>query len=66
MADFLINFVNNLDPNGATGIPWPQYSLDSRELLTFQDGFVPLTITKDDYRVEGLSVITDLALKFPI
>ena len=66
MADYLINFVNKLDPNGATGISWPQYSLDSRELLTFQDGFVPLTITKDDYRVEGLSVITDLALKFPI
>ena len=66
MTDYLVNFVNNLDPNGATGISWPQYSLDSRELLTFQDGLIPLTITKDDYRVDGVNVITDLALKFPI
>ena len=66
MTDYLVNFVNNLDPNGATGISWPQYSLDSRELLTFQDGLIPLTITRDDYRVDGVNVITDLALKFPI
>ena len=66
MTDYLVNFVNNLDPNGATGISWPQYSLDSRELLTFQDGLIPLTITKADYRVDGVNVISDLALKFPI
>ncbi|KAI1788851.1 carotenoid ester lipase precursor [Ganoderma leucocontextum] len=66
MTDYLVNFVNNLDPNGATGINWPKYSLDSRKLLTFQDGLVPLTITKDDYRVDGFNVLTDLSLQFPI
>ncbi|PIL35136.1 hypothetical protein GSI_02925 [Ganoderma sinense ZZ0214-1] len=66
MTDYLVNFVNKLDPNGATGINWPQYSLDSRKLLTFQDGLVPLTITTDDYRAEGFNVLTNLALQFPI
>ncbi len=66
MTDYLVNFVNNLDPNGVTGIHWPQYSLGSRELLMFQDGLIPLTITTDDYRVDGFNVITDLSLKFPI
>ena len=66
MTDYLVNFVNNLDPNGKTGIDWPQYSLDSPKLLTFQDGLVPLTITKDDYRVDAINGITDLALRFPI
>ena len=68
MTDYLVNFVNNLDPNGATVINWPQYSLDSRELLTFRSGLIGprLTITTDDYRVDGLNVLIDLALRFPI
>ena len=66
MTDYLVNFVNHLDPNGATVINWPQYSLKSRELLTFQDGKIPLTITTDDYRVEGFNVLIDLALRFPM
>ena len=68
MTDYLVNFVNNLDPNGATVINWPQYSLNSRELLTFQGGLIGprLNITTDDYRVDGLNVLIDLALRFPI
>nr|VWO97518.1 Carboxylic ester hydrolase (EC [Ganoderma boninense] len=66
MTDYLVNFVNNLDPNGRNGTYWPQYSLDSRKLLTFQDGFQPLTTTTDDYRVDGINLLTDLALRFPM
>ena len=66
MTDYLVNFVNNLDPNGRNGTYWPQYSLDSRRLLTFQDGFQPLTTTTDDYRVDGINLLTDLALRFPM
>ena len=61
MADFLINFVNNLDPNGKTGISWPKYTTSSPQLLTFLDGLTPLTITNDDYRVDGLNFLTKLA-----
>ena len=55
MADYLINFVNNLNPNGKTGISWPQYSVSSPKLLTFLDGLTPLTITNDDYRVAAMA-----------
>ena len=66
MADFLINFVNNLDPNGKTGISWPKYTTSSPQLLTFLDGLTPLTITNDDYRVDGLNFLTKLAFQFPL
>ena len=66
MTDYLVNFVNNLDPNGKTGIAWPKYTLDSPQLLTFLDGLTPLTITNDDYRVDGFNLITKLSLEFPL
>ena len=66
MADYLINFVNNLNPNGKTGISWPQYSVSSPKLLTFLDGLTPLTITNDDYRVDAMNEMTALSLKFPL
>ena len=66
MTDYLINFVNNLDPNGATGIAWPQYSVASPKLMTFLDGLTPLKITTDDYRVAAIEEMTTLSLKYPI
>ena len=66
MADFLINFVNNLDPNGETGISWPKYNTSSPKLLTFLDGLTPLNITDDDYRVDGMNFLTELGFQFPI
>nr|VWO95946.1 Carboxylic ester hydrolase (EC [Ganoderma boninense] len=67
MTDYLVNFVNNLDPNGAKRLYWPQYTLDSRKLLTFWDGIIrPLSITTDDYRVEGFNILTNLSLQFPM
>ena len=66
MTDYLVNFVNNLDPNGATGIEWPQYSVESPQMLTFLDGLTPLKITTDDYRVAAIEEMTTLSLKYPI
>ena len=66
MADYLINFVNNLNPNGKTGISWPQYSVASPKLLQLQDGLIPLTISNDYYRVAAMQKLTELSLKFPI
>ncbi|KAG5734615.1 Lipase 1 [Termitomyces sp. T112] len=34
MADYLIRFVVNLNPNGASGLQWPQYDLDKPQLFT--------------------------------
>lgn len=66
MADYLINFVNHLDPNGKTVLSWPQYSASAPKLLTFQDGLVPLAITQDDFRVDAMNFVTELSLKFPL
>ncbi|OBZ65248.1 Lipase 1 [Grifola frondosa] len=38
MADYLIRFVATLNPNGATGINWPEYTVDSPQLLAFVNG----------------------------
>ncbi|THH21429.1 hypothetical protein EW146_g170 [Bondarzewia mesenterica] len=66
MTDYLIRFATNLDPNGNTGISWPKYTNSTPQLLTFLDGLVPLTITQDTYREEGMALLMQLSLESPI
>ncbi|KAI0629975.1 carotenoid ester lipase precursor [Trametes polyzona] len=66
MADYVINFVNNLNPNGKTVLSWPQYSTSSPQLLTFLDGIKPLAITQDDFRKDAMKLMSELSLKFPL
>ncbi|KAI0642945.1 carotenoid ester lipase precursor [Trametes meyenii] len=66
MADYLINFVNNLDPNGKSLLSWPKYSKASPKLLTFQDGLTPLAVTNDNFRVDAMNFITQLSLAHPL
>lgn len=65
-TDYLINFVNNLDPNGQSLLTWPQYSTDSPQLLTMFDGVPALEITEDTYRIEGMNILTNISLQFPL
>lgn len=67
LTTYLVQFANNLNPNGAAGLlQWPQYTTSSPQLLTLQDGLVPLTITQDTYRTEGFDYLTNLSLKYPL
>jgi acetylcholinesterase len=67
MTDYLINFVNNLDPNAdETGIEWPKYTVEEPNLLVFQDGLTPLETALDDYRVEPIEFLVGLTLENPI
>ncbi|KAM5540835.1 hypothetical protein V8D89_005479 [Ganoderma adspersum] len=70
MADYLVNFVNKLDPNGKTGISWPKYTTASPQMLEFYDLIIPglngLKITNDDYRVDAMNFMTQLSLKSPL
>ncbi|THU87322.1 carotenoid ester lipase precursor [Dendrothele bispora CBS 962.96] len=66
MADYLIRFATNLDPNGNTGISWPQYSQVSPTLLTFIDGLIPQILTQDNYRVDAMKTITQVLLTNPV
>ncbi|KAI0793055.1 carotenoid ester lipase precursor [Irpex lacteus] len=66
LTDYIINFVNNLDPNGPSITNWPKYTNSNPQLLTFLDGITPRTITTDNYRVDQMNFVTDLSLQFPI
>lgn len=66
MADYLIHFVNNLNPNGELLLSWPKYSTSNPQLLTFVDGLIPLVITEDTYRQDGMNFLTQLSLANPL
>lgn len=65
MTDYLVNFVNNLDPNSASIFAWPQYDTTSAQLLTFLDGTIPLNITMDTYRESAIAFIQKMDVEFP-
>ncbi len=67
LRDYLIHFVNKLDPNGkdADGkalVSWPKYSNWAPRLVTFLDGPLPVTITNDDYRKDAINYLIDVEL----
>lgn len=66
LTDFLINFVNHLDPNGKTGsaLAWPQYTPDSPQLMTLLDGDTPQAISEDTYRQEAIAFLQKLSLEY--
>ena len=66
MTDYLINFVNHLDPNGPTALAWPKYSTSSPKLLTLQDLLIPQIITDDTYRKDAMNFATQLSLANPL
>lgn len=65
MTDYLVNFINHLDPANATGFAWPQYTTSSPQMLTFQDGNTPLALTTDDYRQEAMAFMEQMIMQFP-
>lgn len=66
LTDYIIHFVNNLDPNGASVPEWPQYTTSSPQLLTLLDGLIPSIITQDTYRAEPIAFLQQLALVNPL
>ncbi|TCD66643.1 hypothetical protein EIP91_001111 [Steccherinum ochraceum] len=66
LTDYLINFVNDLDPNGPTVLSWPKYDTSSAQLLTLLDGSPSETITADTFREDGINLAIELSLKYTI
>ncbi|KAJ7661360.1 carotenoid ester lipase precursor [Mycena polygramma] len=69
LVDYVISFVRTFDPNNGASLglkPWPQYSKEIPEMLTFQPIGRFGTITNDTYRAEGMKLLTDLSLVFPL
>ncbi|KAJ7218238.1 carotenoid ester lipase precursor [Mycena haematopus] len=67
LGERFIRFVATLNPNAnnSTELAWPRYTTKSPDLLTFLDGDVPLAITQDNYRAEGIQAGIELLLKYP-
>ena len=67
MTDFLVRFVNTLDPNGGGAPEWPRYTPDAPLLLTVNDGVPEMTVnlTRDDFREEAMAYLTELTLAEP-
>lgn len=67
MADYLVNFINYLNPNGPTVPNWPQYTVSNPQLMTFVDGiFDTLDITLDNFRVDAINYLIQLSFLYPI
>jgi acetylcholinesterase len=64
MDDYLVRFTTTLNPNNGTGVVWPQYTPTSPQLYTFPTLGSP-TVTIDNYRANGLSVLAELGIKYP-
>ncbi len=66
MTDFLVRFVNTLDPNGGPQIHWPAYTPQSPQLLAFVEGSTPLTVIPDTFREEAMTFVTKLSQAQPL
>jgi acetylcholinesterase len=69
LKDYVIRFVNNLDPNGekGLGIPWPQWNPQKPKAIIFQDDiFFPIVLGDDNYRTDPLNLVANLSLLYPI
>ncbi|KAF9478210.1 carotenoid ester lipase precursor [Pholiota conissans] len=68
MGDYLIRFASTLNPNSNSilSFQWPQYTLSQRKILTFLDGLIPLAISTDTYRQEGMNFLMNLTLATPV
>ncbi|KAI0363132.1 carotenoid ester lipase precursor [Pilatotrama ljubarskyi] len=68
LADYIIQFTNTLDPNGASNctIHWPRYDLLTRQILWLVEGNVPLEIKHDTARLEAMAALTAISIAFPI
>jgi hypothetical protein len=74
-VDYLINFVNKLDPNdpsNPTLLAWPKWdnTNGSPAMMTFLDrplgGINGLAITSDTYRKAAMDYLIKLTRKYPI
>ncbi|KAF5380644.1 hypothetical protein D9757_007005 [Collybiopsis confluens] len=66
MVDYLVRFAATLNPNGNTGINWPQYTTANPHMLQFNDGLIPLSLSLDNYRVAAINFTTQLLFKDPV
>jgi len=76
MQPYVVNFVNNLNPNIGSGLHWPEYRTEgpeseSLQIFTFfetllNSSFPSVEVNKDCYREDAIEYLTRLNFKHPI
>ena len=67
LQDYLIHFVNGLDPNFGSDLPnWPPYNTTAQLLLTIPDGNGQITLTPDTFREDAISLVSQVQEEFPM
>ncbi|KAH9040242.1 carotenoid ester lipase precursor [Lactarius hengduanensis] len=69
LKDYVIRFINNLDPNGkeGLGVPWPQWNPEKPKVIIFQDeALFPIVVGDDNYRTDPLNLVANLSLLYPV
>jgi len=67
MTDYLVNFVNTLNPNGWSQPNWPKYTTKTPNMMTFTDNiFSPTKITQDTFRQEAMNFVSQVMLANPL
>ncbi|KDR85818.1 hypothetical protein GALMADRAFT_84978 [Galerina marginata CBS 339.88] len=66
LDDYLVRFVNNLDPNNGTGIAWPEYTSESPSLYTFPTLGRDPELSDDTYREAPIQYLMNLSLAYPL
>ncbi|KAF7981660.1 hypothetical protein HWV62_32778 [Athelia sp. TMB] len=65
LLNYMIRFVNDLDPSGGSDLAWPKYTTESPLLLTLLDPDDTLELSNDTYRQQEIAYLTDLIVKYP-
>ena len=65
---YVVNFVDNLDPNIGSGPLWPEYRAEgpeseSLQIFTFFDD---QPVERDDYREDSIAYLNQLVFDHPI
>ncbi|KAH6874982.1 carotenoid ester lipase [Coprinopsis sp. MPI-PUGE-AT-0042] len=71
LNDYVIQFTNDHDPSlgGTDDLPdWPQYTNESPNMYNFGPALLgsKIEITQDTYREEGMGLLSNLSLRFPL
>ncbi|KAF7983954.1 hypothetical protein HWV62_18374 [Athelia sp. TMB] len=65
LVNYMIRFVNDLDPSGGSDLAWPKYTRDSPLLLTLLDPGDTLELSNDTFRQTEIAYLRDLMVQYP-
>ena len=64
VQDYLIRFVNTMDPNEANSEAWPKYRKSHPNLLQLGDD--SKVVVQDTYRKEAIEKLIEVSLAYPM